>query len=264
MQLIARLDESNTHASADYMLMAGYVGRLGQWKHFDEAWRKGLRKSGLTHWHTSKTGNHPFRRKASKLADRHLMFGVVIRLDGDIFREAYHCREWPDGAKPDSMYGLCFRYCIRGIVQQACVELPNQRVTINFELESGHRNAGAPADIVRSFKRERVPMGDAIGTVTLGEKTKVPGLQAADLLANWALELEVEGRVGTYDEGPLPLAKARTREIRCPIFRCYPAACDLAKFRDDVLIRTRQRREYGRMRHQARLAAMASSSPSAE
>lgn len=105
-------------------------------------------------------------------------------------------------------------------------------------------------------------MGDAIGTVTLGEKTKVPGLQAADLLANWALELEKEGRVGTHDEGPLPLEKARTREIKCPIFRCHPAAHDLSKFRDDVLIRTRQRREYGRVRHQARSAARASSSPS--
>lgn len=63
MLLTAYIDESGTHDSSDYMIMGGFVGRLGQWYAVDKVWKKLLKKYNLTHFHAvdMRHGNGEFR-----------------------------------------------------------------------------------------------------------------------------------------------------------------------------------------------------------
>jgi hypothetical protein len=92
-------------------------------------------------------------------------------------------------------------------------------------MEDGHANSGAPAEIVRQLKRKNIPdMSEFLGAASLGEKTRVPGLQAADGLAFGAWHAE-QGRLGPRDfvtvAPDVSVAKLKGRSrMKTPLFRC--------------------------------------------
>src|SRR4051812_28715588 len=84
------IDESGTHGSP-VTILAGWVGRLGQWAGFDPKWKKLLQRSRLTHLHSRKLrhskdefkGWQPaqkgaFTDAAATLALKELEFGFSV------------------------------------------------------------------------------------------------------------------------------------------------------------------------------------------
>ena len=248
VQLISKIDESGTHGSSPHMIMAGYTARLNQWNRFDLKWRKGLKKAGLEYFHAKEHWKHPFAAKAIKIADDNLLFGFVAKLREADYKEFYRDGPWEGKAQPDSMYGLSFRYCLSFVLQQVLLEIPSKDFILNFVAEEGHPNEGAPATIVSQLKRKRISgVSEFLGTAILGEKTKTPGLQAADGLAfgTWHLE---SGAVSVSPVSPdVPVSKLKGKSLmKAPIFRCDINERELKIFKDGYFAHVDFRREFGR------------------
>lgn len=254
VQLIAKIDESGTHGASDYMTMAGYAGLLGQWNRFDHKWRNGLRKAGLAYFHTKEHASHPFAAKAPFIADRHLMFGFVTRLDREDFERFYRAGGWGGKAQPDSMYGLCFRYCLSLVLDIALAEMAHDGLVLNFIVEDGHPNAGAPAEVIRQLKAKHISgVSEFLGAAVTGDKKTVWGLQAADGLASGAWHMEAAGPLDlgpvqrpSLSDAPVPKDSSKT-----PIFRCHIDAAELAKFKGDYFAHLEFRRQWGQKKRPA-------------
>jgi hypothetical protein len=257
MLLISKIDESNTHCDAGFMTMAGFTGRVDQWERFDRRWRKGLRRAGLSYFHTKEhSRNQPFLAKAIKIPDDNLMFGFVVRLDSRDYEEAYRAGSWGGTAQPDSMYGLCFRYCLAMVLEVATHEY-GKDLKLDFVIDQGHVNAGAPNEIVHRIKKQKIKdAAEYLGTVTPMAVEDCYGLQAADGLATGAMWEEATRTIPLLDvtgAGLLSDLKGRSL-MKAPIFRCHIDREEAAKARDNVLRWADFRREFGRRRSAERLA----------
>lgn len=266
VQLVTKIDEAGTHGESSYMTMAGYSARLGQWSHFDRKWTKKLHKAGLRYFHVKEHGNHPFALTAAKIADDKLMFGFVVRLDKSDYDKYYREGRWGGKAQPDSMYGLCFRYCLSLVLKVALEEMPHDGLILNFIVEDGHENSGAPTEIVRQLKQKRISgVSEFLGTAVPGEKKKVPGLQAADGLASGAWHLEALGmpQLGPPQEPSLASGRAiqqtTATSMKTPLFRCHIDAEHLTNFKEGYFAHIEYRRQWGQRRANDIAAAKTSS-----
>jgi hypothetical protein len=256
--LISKIDEARTHKGSDLMTMAGYTARIGQWDRFDRRWRKGLHKAGLEYFHAQEMPSHPFGLKGAKIADDNLMFGFVIRLDRRDYEEVYRAGSWGGKAQPDSMYGLCFRYCLGAVLEFGKHEYPDD-LTLNFIIESGHQNEGAPNEIVNRLKRQKISgVSECLGTVTPVNKTECYGLQAADGLATGAAWVEAGEvppvpLVDISGAGRLSALYGQSHQ-KAPLFRCHIDRDEIAKFRDAYFTLIDLRRKFGQQRN-AEIAA---------
>ena len=246
VQIISKIDESGTHGRSPHMTMAGYTARVNQWNRFDLKWRKGLRKAGLEYFHAKEHVNHPFAVKAVKIADDHLLFGFTVKLAEADYKKFYRQDpQWGGKVQPDSMYGLCFRYCLSFVLQQILLEIPSKDFVLNFIVEDGHPNAGAPTEIVRLLKKKQISgVSEYLGTAIPGEKTKIPGLQAADGLAygSWHMEHET----GDFASVP-PNAQLRDKSPqKAPLFRCDIDERELRIFKNGYFAHVDFRRQFGR------------------
>jgi hypothetical protein len=149
------------------------------------------------------------------------------------------------------MYGLCFRYCLSFVLQQALIELPHNGLVLNFIVEEGHPNEGAPATIVSQLKRKRIrEVSEFLGAAVPGEKKRVPGLQAADALATGAWR--GEARDPQFTDIPQDASVSELRRIadeKIPIFRCHADERELGQFKDGYFAHIEHRREFGRKKH---------------
>ena len=248
MQFISKIDESGTHGKSAHMIMAGYTARINQWNRFDLKWRKSLKKHGLEYFHAKEHWQLPFAAKAVKIADDNLLFGFVVKLREDDYKKFYRAGPWGGKAQPDSMYGLCFRYCLSFVLQQTLLEAPNRDLGLSFVVEEGHQNQVAPADIVFQLKRKKISgVSEFLGSATTGEKKKSPGLQAADGLAFGAWHLE-HGDVPLGVVAPnVPVSdlKGESR-LKAPIFHCDIDERELRIFQDGYFAHVDFRRQFGR------------------
>jgi hypothetical protein len=252
VQLITKLDEAGTHGDADYMTMGGYAARLGQWNRFDHKWRKALRKAGLGYFHVAEHGDDPFALKAVRIADDSLMVGFVVRLDKADYKKYYRDGDWGK-SQPDSMYGLCFRFCLSYVLQVALAEMPHDGLALNFITESGHENEGAPAEIVSQLRRKRISgVSEFLGKATTDEKEKSPGLQAADGLASGSWHIEKAGMplLGPVMQPSKSLANWNPAQTgwKVPISRCHIDAKQLSSFKEDYFAHIEYRKNWGRQR----------------
>lgn len=251
MQLISKIDETFTHDDAPFMIMAGHTARLGQWNRFDQQWRKKLRKSGLSYFHAKEHFDHPFAFQAPRIAEKNLMFGFVVVLRRDDYERHYRSGNWGGKAQPDSMYGLCFRYCLSFVLAQGRHELPRTDLRLDFIVESGHKNEGAASAILDQLKRKKIGgVSEYLGEARPGEKKAVPGLQAADGLAYgaWHMEENVENILGRPQLAPFKEASA-TSASRMPTYRCDINAEELQQFREDYFLHIEYRRAWGQQRN---------------
>lgn len=252
LQLITKIDESGTHGDSPHMIMAGYTARINQWNRFNLKWRKALRKAGLEYFHAKEHCRLPFTAKGVKIADDNLLFGFVAKMSEADYKSFYrNDPQWGGKAQPDSMYGLCFRYCMSFVLQQALLEIPSKDFVLNFVVEDGHPNAGAPTEIVRLLKRKNIPeVSEFLGTAIPGDKIKVPGLQAADGLAFGAWHMEHQelgpGDLGMVEPN-LPLAELKGRSsLKAPIFRCDINRRELEIFKGGYFAHVDFRKEFGK------------------
>jgi hypothetical protein len=251
VQLITKLDESGTHSDATYMTMGGYGARLGQWNRFDHRWKKALRKARLPYFHVAEHGGHPFALKAVKIADHELMFGFVVRLDKADYAKHYREGGWGGKTQPDSMYGLCFRYCLSAALRIALAEMPRDGLVLNFITESGHANEGAAAEIVSTLKRKHISgVSEYLGKAATDEKENCPGLQAADGVTTGAWHLEKRGipLLGPPQEPSLANWDSKQHGWKVPILRCHIDAKELASFKEDYFAHVDYRRKWGEQR----------------
>jgi hypothetical protein len=153
VHLITKIDESGTHGASPYMIMAGYTARLDQWNRFDIRWRKGLRKADLNYFHAKEHWKHPFTSKVIRLSDSNLLFGFVARMSESDYKKFYREGDWGGKAQPDSMCGLCFRYCLSLVLQQALIEFSSSSDTKFLNVPPD-----APAKALRSHSLTRVPI----------------------------------------------------------------------------------------------------------
>lgn len=252
VQLITKLDEARTHEASDFMMMAGYMARVGQWNRFDHKWRKALRKAQLEYFHAQEMPHHPFGVKGAYISEDNLMCGFVVRLNRRDFEEVYRAGPWGRKAQPDSMYGLCFRYCLSAALDVGLAEYPND-LRLDFIVESGHPNEGAPNEIVRRLKNMKIKgASEFLGTVTPMEKKECYGLQAADGLATgagWieAGEIAVPPNFLSTPAAPSSLFKTTTR--KAPNFMCHISRDEIASFRDDFFVFVERRRQFGQQRN---------------
>lgn len=88
------IDESGTHGESGFMVMAGYVGRVGSWNRFDKKWAEYLRHHGVTYFHAKELNGRQneykgwsdidverFAQRGVFIADSHALFGFTMRLD---------------------------------------------------------------------------------------------------------------------------------------------------------------------------------------
>lgn len=156
VQIVAKIDEAGTHDGSPLMTMGGYMARLNQWNRFDHKWRKGLVKAKLPYFHVKEHGDHPFALKAVRIADDTLMLGFVVRLTESDYKQHYRqSTGWGGKVQPDSMYGLCFRYCLSVVLRAAVAEMGQSGLTINFIVGDGHPRCGSAAEIVRQLKKKK-------------------------------------------------------------------------------------------------------------
>lgn len=264
VQVLTLIDETQTHKGAPFMVLAGHTARLGEWNRFDLKWRKELKKAGLDYFHAKEHHDLPFARKGPKITNDHLMFGFVVRLSPDDYKKHYRDGDWPAKVQPRSMYGLCFVYVLGFVLKQAQQILKRSDLTLNFVVESGHANAGAPAEIVRELKKKKIPgLSEYLGYATEGEKKELPGLQAADGVAfgGWHLEAAREGRVFQTPRGPerrLPVWIPQAAKM--PVYICDINEEELATYKKDYLAHVEHRRQFGQARHAERLSRPSSGS----
>ena len=88
----------------------------------------------------------------------------------------------------DSKYGLCFRNCLYFFALEGIKRTFRGRYpTLNFVLESGHRNFGDALRIFNEVKAElKANACDMLGTMASADKDECDPLMMADFLAHTA------------------------------------------------------------------------------
>jgi hypothetical protein len=139
----------------------------------------------------------------------HASSGLMTSVSCSLPNDEYE-RDFRGGSKPkklhlDSAYGLCFRYCLLLLIQEAVRRLGTHKkfdqTRLHVVLESGHRNAGdAASRIFPEMQKELMSLNpNLLGTVTLANKDECDPLMIADLLSHGTLMMELAGH--NYPEG---------------------------------------------------------------
>jgi len=226
MILTAFLDASGTHKDAPVFVLAGRVARQGKWWTLDKQWRKELKASGTTYYHTKeiRAGVGEYRgwsdsrkdrhiQRLSDIASRNTMFGFVISLKVSDFMLHYKNAEKPRKIRPDSMYSLCFRIALMAVphyILSAGLQNPQLHI-VQEQGDKGIADCSRILDLFRRYAPENVR--DMVKTRTEGDKRSFPGLQAADLLAGGVYQaakdqsLEIETTPISLDDSIVELRK---------------------------------------------------------
>jgi len=199
----AHLDESCTHDSPT-MLMGGHLGNAEQWDAFNPAWEALLKSEGIRSCHAKDLWNRrkqfqgwsiqrrdAFILKAYQIIASTLEFGVTAIVRHDDYNSIYKAQSNPSKLRQDTKYGVLFRACLQ-IIEGALAlhALGMKDVTLNFVLESGHKNSADAPRLFELAKREHLPQwSHLLGTLTFSNKSSC-GLQAADLVIYFASILE--------------------------------------------------------------------------
>ncbi len=228
------IDESGTHAGAPVMILAGYIGRLGQWHAFDSKWERLLKREGLTHahakdiWHGTKEWKGwtlkqkiAFCLKTDKLCQQQTLCCFSVVLTEADYKTHYAAKPAPRKGRVDTMYGLAFRICLSHLPDMIARSVGLDGLQINFIMESGHKNAGDADRILSDLRRLGDPtLSPYVGTLSFAEKKQFPGLQAADMLAFSTYRLEQDG-IDFIPSSPEATIQEAARIVgrRSPAFR---------------------------------------------
>jgi hypothetical protein len=241
-----------------FLMMAGYVARLGQWNEFDRAWKKLLKKFDLSYFHSNemvarvneykKWDDHTeidFCSAAERLCRKYKLSGFTVRIDFADYKTDY-CEYLPvKGFRLDTIYGLAFRYIVAYVPGLIIRSLKRNDLTINFIIEVGHKNFGDTMRVLEDIKKRVPDFGKSLGSVIPGTK-KMPGCQAADALAAGAYRGERDGGLEFHDiPQDMTLADLRKRRLpRAPAVRNHATPELLRDIKDAAYARDR-----GKTRH---------------
>jgi hypothetical protein len=194
-------DESGTHdgpGGSPIMMLAGYVSTLEQWNYFDPHWKVAVLNARLPgyyhateHWDTA--AGRRFGPHAARLLARYVKLGYVVELDKESYERDYIGGNRPRKPQLDTRYSVCFRYVMALLLTRLPILLGRDDFTLNFILEAGAAGSSDTLRIIREIQRQpdTQDIAKMFGSVPVafGEKKKVPGLQAADLLSFGSLKI---------------------------------------------------------------------------
>jgi hypothetical protein len=262
MIVTAYIDESGTHGG-EFVIVGGVVSTVAKWNDFDRLWRKLLARHGVPYFHgvefrnrrgvfakfNPASGVHLIER-INALIQRRAACGFSIRLDRADYREAWIAGPPIKGVQLDSQYGVCFRFILALLPDLLSRSFGRDDLVVNIIMESGDKSIGAgdAQRVLAQIKREVPEIGRHLGTLTIGDKRRHPGLQAADAIAYNAFR--EEGSVAGpdlaefVDQGTLRDAKDIV-DAKCPIFRCHATPEVLRSMRQGLEDWKAARREFG-------------------
>jgi len=176
----------------------------------------------------------------------HAMVGLSVILTDAEYREIFR-EHAPRNVTFDSKYGICFRHVLSFLPQLVDIVEHDDTHRIFLVLESGHKNQGAAAAMLKEYKSiaDR-RLARMVKTVSYAGKRECFGVQASDMLAFTSLRIERDGLVqqvttdithDTFIEGH--------RHNRPYVFRIPITRETLAQLREGHIQLARWRRRYG-------------------
>lgn len=239
-------DASGTDAAWPIMTLGGYVSTLGKWNHFDLKWDKQVRRAGLPgyyhateHWNTA--AGAAFGPYAAQLLANYAKFGFVIELDKDSYERDYISGNRTRKPQLDTKYSLCFRVLLALVLPRVSdLFRSSDEIKVNFILESGDDGSGDSLKVIREIQKtpETQDFAAMLGAVPVafGEKKKVPGLQAADMLAFGGLKAASAAlEMHEAPDGVSAEELTAMSEIKPPLFHVRIDKDVLASLKGDII-----------------------------
>ena len=187
--LIGMADESGMNENSNFFSMAAFVADHSTWKEFNPLWRAVLAKQGLDHFHMWQFAGYrgPFKgwtenKRRQLMAElleviarfRLLGIGAVVRI-ADYTRLPLAQRKAFIGP-----YMICFYETVYGLGLVAEGGFPGERLSFIYSQQDEFK-----AQMTRYWNhaKAQTDYGSELGILSFQSMKKVPGLQAADLLA---------------------------------------------------------------------------------
>jgi Protein of unknown function (DUF3800) len=202
------IDEADSHG-APVMAMGGFLSTETDWNGFDQRWNDTLLYShNLSHSHASdlvhkkkefkrwtNAQHNEFVLGVRELMNRYLNAGFVAVLRRDDYQKHYKALRKPKKPPEDSIYGLLLRACVSFTLAIIAYQLNDevQNEVVNFILEKGGTKENYARQLFRQFQTAPLPdpiLRGMLGNLSLVEKKKSPGCQAADLLLGGVIRQE--------------------------------------------------------------------------
>lgn len=198
MLYAAYFDEADTHGPAPTIIMAGFLGSAPQWEMFGRRLRKLQRREGFSIFHANefkaKTGEFAgwddtkcmkLVNDLTELVRDHLTEGLTVHLERERYLNEYRAPPIPRKMILDSQYGVCFRACMRQLLE--IIGRDDKRHRLDIVIEDGHQNVGDCLRIFEDLKwrlKVRRGIADLLGTITVAKKQHSAPLMVADFLAS--------------------------------------------------------------------------------
>jgi hypothetical protein len=266
----AYFDEADTHGETPTIIMAGFLGTARQWQLFERRLTALQRRDRFNIFHVTefKHRSGEFRGwsegKRARLIDDltglvrdNLTEGLTIHLEHARYIAEYTSLPFPRKMPRDTQYGLCFRACLRRLVDIVLADGKKHR--LHVVIERGHRHAG---DAVRIFddtkERLKTRRGiDLLGDFTLARKAERAPLMVGDFLAGTFSMMRATAAAGGVDykieTQNIPIRK---RDAGLTFLEFQPGS--LQQLKIDWEVDRKERTEAWQTRRQAK----SSSSPS--
>lgn len=213
MLYIAYFDEADTHGPAPTIIMAGFLGSAPQWKMFARRLRGLQRRDGFNIFHANefkaKTGEFAgwddtkcmkLVNDLTELVRDHLTEGLTVHLERERYLSEYRVPPIPNKMTLDSQYGVCFRACMRQLLE--IIWRDDRRHRLDIVIEDGHQNVG---DCIRIFEdlkwrlKVRRGVGGLLGKITVAKKQHSAPLMVADFLASSYSMIRASAQSGRLD-----------------------------------------------------------------
>jgi hypothetical protein len=120
----------------------------------------------------------------TELVRDNLTEGVTVHLERERYLNEYRAPPVPKKMTLDSQYGVCFRACVRQLLD--IVLSDGKRHRLHVVIEGGHPNAGDTKRIFEDLKRRlRQRRGiDLLGDIDIAKKQERAPLMVADFLVS--------------------------------------------------------------------------------
>jgi len=189
----AYFDEADTHGPSPTVILAAHVGHAYQWRQFEKKLARIQECYGFKIFHTKdfKAKKGEFKGwsddKCARLCNDltvlvrdNLTEGLTVFLERDRYLNEYRAPPIPKKMSLDSQYGVCFRACLRCLVDLLAER--NYRDRLHIVMEAGHPNVTDCERIFLDLKAKffRLAGADFLGTFTIESKTSCPPLMISD------------------------------------------------------------------------------------
>jgi Protein of unknown function (DUF3800) len=202
LDLRAYVDDSETLGT--FSVLAGFVAAYDDWIKFDAKWRQTLREDGLTEFkaHDCEKGQGEFEKykgyegKRRQICERYVshickanIWGVAVAFDlqaYDVHKPRLQELRGPTmGKKAGDPYFLAFQWVLQYLTRVCEGMDPQETIRVTFDNKPGFSGMSKniydelmASDITELDYRKRLDSGFGFD-----DSKKLPGLQAADLLA---------------------------------------------------------------------------------